>query len=68
MPSSQAPELLTGDDLLTVDETAAQIRNHPATIRRWIKVGILHAHKLPTGGLRIPATEVARILGTAERS
>jgi excisionase family DNA binding protein len=50
---------------LTVSQAAAELAVHPATIRRWIADGRLHAIRLPGGTYRIRRTDVAQILGGA---
>lgn len=40
------------EELLTVQEVAAQLRVNDATVRRWIKVGAMKAIKLPHRGNR----------------
>lgn len=50
--------------LLTVDQVAAQLQLHPATIRRWIKAGKLRAVSLGSdrAGWRIRASDVEVLL------
>ena len=51
--------------LLTVKEVAERLRANPQTVRRWLREGRLKG-VMPGGeklGYRIPASEVARLLG-----
>lgn len=34
------------DELLTVDESAAEVKKHPQTIRTWAKTGQLQAYRI----------------------
>ncbi|OHB25853.1 MAG: hypothetical protein A2542_03435 [Parcubacteria group bacterium RIFOXYD2_FULL_52_8] len=46
---------------MTKDEVAKYLRVHPRTVERWLKYGLLKAHKLGRGKTslwRIPNTEV----------
>jgi len=59
MHATQSPPLLT------VPELAAALRVHPASIYRRIQSGEIEARRLgaaPGGRLRIPATELDRLL------
>jgi excisionase family DNA binding protein len=59
MYATQAPQLLT------VPELAAALRVHPASIYRRIESGEIVAIRIgapPSGRLRIPETELTRIL------
>jgi len=38
------------NEILTVTESAAFLRKHPSTIRRWILTKQLKAKKIPAGG------------------
>jgi excisionase family DNA binding protein len=55
---------MTDDPLLTVQEVAQQLRLNPATVRLWLKRGVLRGHLLSSdrAGWRIPASEVRRVL------
>jgi putative resolvase len=58
-----------GEQLLTVDQVARRLQLHPATIRRWIKAGRLHAISLGSdrAGWRIRRSDVeALIQGTRQ--
>lgn len=51
------------DDLLTVRQAAEACHVHPQTVRRWIDEGHIASVLVhPTDRVRIPTTEVARIL------
>lgn len=50
------------DDLLTTVEAARELRVSRATITRWARLGIIRAARLPSGVLRIPRSEIDRIL------
>ena len=52
--------------LLTVNEAAEALRVRPATIREWLKRGVMHGYKLPDDRWRVPEIEVERILGEKE--
>jgi excisionase family DNA binding protein len=63
MHATQAPPLLT------VPELAAALRVHPASIYRRIQSGQIRARRIgasPGGRLRIPATELDRLLEPVE--
>lgn len=48
------------DPLMTVAEVAKIFEVQPRTIREWLKADTMHGSKLPTGGWRIPTSEVHR--------
>jgi excisionase family DNA binding protein len=55
------------EQLLTVNEVAAQLRIKPETVRRWLRAGKIRG-ALPGGdkmGYRIAEGEVTRLLNTA---
>lgn len=57
--------LMQEPQLLTVPELAAALRVHPASIYRRIESAEIEAIRIggsPSGRLRIPETELARIL------
>lgn len=58
------------EDLLTLNEVAAQLRLHPESVRRWLREGKIHGRRLgPTrAGWRIPRSEINRILAEAKIS
>ncbi len=60
MPTWQQPT--SEADLLTIQEVASSLRVHPSTVSHYIKLGLLAAIELPSGGKRIPRTELQRIL------
>ena len=50
-------------EVLTVKEAAAVARVSPATIRRWCRLGHLHAFQVGRGAaIRIPAAELRALL------
>ena len=49
--------------LYTPDEVAELLRVHPATVRRWIGSGQVHAIRLPGGNYRITEAELDRLRG-----
>ena len=49
------------ETLLEQEEVARILSFNVSTIRRWIKRGYIKAYRLPSGKLRIPASEVQRI-------
>jgi excisionase family DNA binding protein len=52
----------TPELLLTVSETAAQVRVSAAAVRRWIRVGKLPgSFNLPSGQYRVPLSAVEAI-------
>ncbi len=54
-------------DVLTVKEAAAVARVSPATIRRWCRLGHLHAFQVGRGAaIRIPAAELRALLTRLE--
>ncbi len=57
-----------GTDLLTVRAVADRLRLTPDTVRVWISKGRLRALRLPSGRLRIEASDVERLLRDVERS
>ena len=61
---------MADEELLTVDEVARRLKLHPETVRRWIRAGRLRAISLGSdrAGLRIRASEVARLLGDGEQA
>jgi len=48
--------------LLKVDEVAAMLGVHPKTVYRWIREGKIEVIKLPSGRIRIPESEIEKIL------
>lgn len=54
-------------DLLTTTEAAEVLRVTSQTIRDWVRANRLKAVELPGGHLRIPQSEIDRILMTGER-
>jgi excisionase family DNA binding protein len=48
-------------DLLTPNEVAELLRVHPATVTRWIRLGLIEAMRLPGGTYRIPRSELERL-------
>ena len=52
------------EELLTVQEVATRLRVNEATVRRWIKSGVLEAIKLPHRGKR----EIYRVRRTTLNS
>jgi excisionase family DNA binding protein len=53
-------------DVLTVKEAAALARVSPATIRRWCRLGHLHAFQVGRGSaIRIPADALRELLARA---
>jgi excisionase family DNA binding protein len=58
------------EQLLTVNEVAAQLRTKPETVRRWLRAGKIRG-ALPGGdkmGYRIAEYEVARLLQPAGKA
>lgn len=53
------------DDLLTPQEAADRLRVTAKTIKRWADEGALSCVTLPSGRIRIPASEVQRLLSAA---
>ncbi len=53
-------------ELLTASEMAQILRVDPSTIRRWAVEGRLRAVRLPSRGVRIPRSEVEKLLASAE--
>ena len=50
-------------ELLTVSETAAWLKVHPNTVRRWAQRGLLRAYRIgPRGGRRFDRAEVEQLL------
>lgn len=50
------------DDFLTPEETARRLKVQVSTVRRWLRDGTLHGHKL--GRLwRIPSGELLHLAG-----
>ena len=49
-------------NLLTIPEVAKQLRVNRVTVWRWTISGQIASRKLPSGGRRIPRSEVDRIL------
>lgn len=50
-------------EVLTVKEAAAVARVSPATIRRWCRLGHIHAFQVGRGAaIRIPADELQALL------
>ncbi len=49
--------------LLTVEEAAKQLRVHPESVRRWLRNGTIHGHRLTRrAGWRVPESELRRFL------
>jgi excisionase family DNA binding protein len=58
------------EQLLTVNEVAAQLRIKPETVRRWLRADKIRG-ALPGGdkmGYRIAGSEVTRLLSTTGRA
>lgn len=51
----------TGTLLLTISRASELLSVHPGTLRRWIRKGQLSAVRLPSGGVRVPASEISAI-------
>jgi excisionase family DNA binding protein len=51
-------------DLLTANEVAELLRVHPATVTRWIRLGLIEAMRLPGGTYRIARSELDRLKKT----
>lgn len=49
-------------DLLTTADVAGLLNVSARTVRRYIESGDIKAHKLPGGLLRVPRSEVDRLL------
>ena len=49
-------------EALTIQETARRLKVHGATVRRWIKGGQIAAVKIGARTVRVPESEVARLL------
>lgn len=47
---------------LSVAQAAAQLDVNPITLYRWIREGYCHALRIGPSRLRIPATEITRLL------
>ena len=53
-------------ELLTVSQVASRLNVHPNTIRRWVRQGLLKAHRIgPRRDRRIHRAEVEQFLGGA---
>jgi excisionase family DNA binding protein len=51
---------------MKVSEFAKQCRVNTWTVYRWIRLGVINAVRLPTGTVRIPSSEVDRVLNKEE--
>lgn len=49
------------DELRTTKEAADALRVTPATIRLWVKTGLIDSRKLPSGQKRIPQSAIDKI-------
>lgn len=56
--ASRAPE----DRWLTIYEAAAMTLQHPDTVRRWVAEGLVHYEDRGRRGVRIPESEVERLV------
>jgi len=65
-----AEEIIMSQSVLTVPEVAERLRLNEETVRRWLRTGKIQGVRLggTRAGYRIPASEVDRLLGTAEAS
>lgn len=50
------------NELLTADEAGKLLRVSGATVRRWVRLHIIEGVRYPTGQVRIPRSEVDRLL------
>lgn len=57
------------DELLTVNQVAKQLLVSESTVRRWIRLDLIEASRLPSGRIRIgrSAIEALRSIHSAER-
>ena len=53
-------------ELLTTGEVATALRVDSSTVRRWAANGSVSSVRLPNGTIRIPRSELDRMLDTAE--
>lgn len=53
-------------ELLTTAEVAEALRVDSSTVRRWATAGAISSIRLPNGTIRIPKSEVDRMLTSAE--
>jgi len=69
MRKQQKHALMTPDRLYTIKQARALLGNPCATtVRRWLKVGILHGTRIgPRGYFRIPQSEIERVRATQGR-
>jgi excisionase family DNA binding protein len=51
-----------GDDLLTTAEVAKRLRVSQDAVQRWVRFDQIRYIRLPGGRLRIPRSEVERLL------
>jgi len=51
------------EEFLTVDQVAARLQVSPRTVHRWVSEGTLRRAELPGRALRIPASELQRMVG-----
>jgi|WetSurMetagenome_2_1015567.scaffolds.fasta_scaffold146784_2 excisionase family DNA binding protein len=54
------------DKYLTKKEAAEIFKVDPRTIDRWRRNGKIHIQRTPGGQVRIPASEIERLLNTPE--
>lgn len=54
-----------GDELLTIDETAAKLRVSRRTVWGWIGSGVLRALRVGPRTTRVERTEVERLISDA---
>jgi len=55
-----------GDELLTVEQVAAELQLHPDTVRRYIREKKLRAVRLSSTNMRIRRSELDRFLKERE--
>lgn len=53
-------------ELLTTSEVANSLRVDSSTVRRWATTGAISSVRLPNGTIRIPRSELDRMLNAAE--
>lgn len=45
-------------EFLTVAQVAEKLQVADATVRRWVRTGLIEVTRLPSGGIRIPADTI----------
>jgi excisionase family DNA binding protein len=50
------------EDLLRTEQVAKLLNTSPATVRNWIRLGLIEAVRLPSGQYRIRREDVEKML------